>query len=123
MVPAAWTRAIAGVGRLMHQLAEDGIHLEMLDLGGGFPAGYGDPVPAIEQIGTVIGAALDRLPYRPALVVAEPGRHMVAETAVMVTEVIGRAQRSGQDWLHVDVSAFHGFMETQQTAGGWRFPV
>jgi ornithine decarboxylase len=123
VVPAAWRRAIGHAGRLMHELERDGIHLEMLDIGGGFPADYGDPVPAIEVIGREITTAVEALPYRPALVVAEPGRHMVAETAVMVTEVIGRTDRSGEHWLHVDVSAFHGFMETQQTASGWRYPM
>jgi ornithine decarboxylase len=123
VVPTAWTRALASVGRLMHQLEEDGIRLGMVDIGGGFPADYGDPVPPIEVIGRAISAALAHLPYRPALLAAEPGRHLVAETAVMVTEVIGRAERSGEEWLHVDVSAFHGFMETQQTAGGWRYPL
>jgi ornithine decarboxylase len=121
--PAAWARAITAAGALMRALEQDGIRLEMLDLGGGFPADYGDPVPAIEAIGRAVTGALDALPYRPALLVAEPGRHMVAEAAVMVAGVIGRAHRSGEEWLHLDVSAFHGFMETQQTAAGWRYPM
>ena len=38
----------------------------MLDIGGGFPARYGEPVPSIEQIGGVVTRALDELlPYRP----------------------------------------------------------
>ena len=48
------------VGRLMRQLLSDGIRIEMLDIGGGFPARYGDPVPAIEQIGIVVNRALQR---------------------------------------------------------------
>ena len=48
--PKAWRSAIASAGRLMHQLTNDGIHLQMLDLGGGFPACYGPPVPAIEAL-------------------------------------------------------------------------
>lgn len=121
---SAWVQAIASVGRLMRQLSADGIRLEMLDIGGGFPARYGDPVPTIEQIGAVIEPALDDLlPYVPALVVAEPGRHMVAETAVMVASVLGREERAGEEWLYVDVSAYHGLMETQQAVGQWRFPL
>lgn len=124
LAPSAWARAIGSAGRLLRLLDRDGIEVQMLDLGGGFPAGYGDPVPSIERIGAVVDEALETsLPYRPALVAAEPGRHLVAETAVMVTTVLGRAQRAGEHWLYVDVSAFHGFMETQQTAGGWHFPL
>lgn len=55
--------------------------------------------------------------------VAEPGRHLVAESAVMVATVLGREVRGGEHWLYVDVSAFHGLMETQQTPGGWDMPL
>ena len=121
---SAWVQAIASVGRLMRQLQSDGIRLEMLNLGGGFPAQYGDPVPSIGQIGTVVNRALDDLlPFQPALIAAEPGRHMVAETAVMVTTVLGREERAGEEWLYVDVGAYNGLMETQQTVGQWRFPL
>ena len=117
-------QAIASAGRLMRQLANDGIRLEMLNIGGGFPARYGDPVPTIEQIGTAVTRRLDEhLPYRPALIAAEPGRHLVAETAVMAATVLGREERDGEEWLYLDVGAYNGLMETQQTVGQWRFPL
>ena len=120
----AWVQAIASVGRLMRQLYSDGIEIGMLDIGGGFPAQYGDPVPGIGQLGAVINRALDELlPYVPELVAAEPGRHMVAETAVLVTTVLGREVRAGEEWLYLDVGAYNGLMETQQTVGQWRFPL
>ena len=120
----AWVQAIASVGRLMRQLRNDGIEIEMLDIGGGFPARYGDAVPDIAQIGTVVEQALaDLLPYVPALVAAEPGRHMVAETAVLVSTVLGREVRAGEEWLYLDVGAYNGLMETQQAVGQWRFPL
>lgn len=119
-----WVEAIAGMGRLMRQLLSDGITIEMLDIGGGFPARYDVSVPAIEQVGQVIVRALDDLlPYRPSLVAAEPGRHLVAESAVMVASVLGREERAGEDWLYLDVGAYHGLMETLQTVGQWRFPM
>src|SRR3954452_9602956 len=121
---SAWVQALSSVGRLMRQLAKDGVRLEMLDIGGGFPARYGDPAPSIQEIGAVVNRALDEmLPYRPALLAAEPGRHIVAEAAVMVAEVLGREVRAGEDWLYLDVGAYNGLMETQQTVGQWRFPL
>ena len=121
---SAWVQAMSSVGRLMRQLVKDGIVLEMLDIGGGFPAWYGETVPSIEEIGVVVTRSVDELlPYRPALVAAEPGRHLVAETAVMVAEVLGREVRAGEDWLYLDVGAYNGLMETQQTVGQWRFPL
>lgn len=120
----AWVQAIAAVARLMRQLLSDGIRIEMLDIGGGFPAWYGDPIPGIEQIGTVVNRALDELlPYVPVLIAAEPGRHLVAETAVLVSTVLGREVRAGEEWLYLDVGAYHGLMETQQAVGRWRYPL
>jgi len=122
--PSAWRSAMASVGRLLHQLAEDGVRLTMLDLGGGFPARYVDPVPPIEQYGRAITTAIDELlPYRPAVVVAEPGRYLVAESCVMVSSVLGREVRAGEEWLYVDVGVYNGLMETQQTLNEWSYPL
>jgi ornithine decarboxylase len=121
---SAWRQAIAAAGRLMAALATDGVHLEMLDLGGGFPARYVERVPTLGQVAEAIGPALEELlPYRPALLAAEPGRHLVAESAVMVSSVLGREVRAGENWLYLDIGAYHGMMETQQTVQQWRFPL
>lgn len=122
--PTSFVQAIASVGRLMRQLLGDGITLAMLDIGGGFPARYADAIPGIAQIGDAITSSLaEHLPYRPELVAAEPGRHLVAETAVMAATVLGREERAGEEWLYLDVGAYHGLMETHQTVGQWRFPL
>ncbi len=119
----AYRTAIAAAGTLMSRLTGDGITLDMIDLGGGFPARYVADVPTITEIGAVVTAALDALPYRPALVAAEPGRHLVAESGVLAATVIGREVRGTEDWLFVEVGAFHGLMEVLQTPGGWDFPM
>jgi ornithine decarboxylase len=122
--PSAWRQAIAAAGTLMRQLLDEGIRLSMVNLGGGFPARYVNDVPSIDEIGAVIASALeDLLPYRPEVVAAEPGRHLVAETAVMAATVLGREVRAGENWLYVDVGAYNGLMETQQSVNGWRFPL
>jgi ornithine decarboxylase len=119
----AWRSAIEQAGVLMGRLLADGIELAMLDLGGGFPARYQVEVPGIDEIGAVVTAALRSLPYRPALVVAEPGRYLVAEAAVMAATVIGREVRGAENWLFVEVGAYNGLMEVLQTPGGWDFPM
>ncbi len=121
---SSWVQAIAGMGRIMRQLLQDGIRIEMLDIGGGFPAEYDGPVPSIDQVADVINRAVDDcLPYRPRLLGAEPGRHLVAPAGVMVASVLGREERAGEEWLYLDVGAYNGLMETQQTVGQWRFPL
>jgi ornithine decarboxylase len=121
---SAWRQAIAAAGKLMTELATAGIHIGMLDMGGGFPSRYVAEVPSLRAIADVINPALaELLPYRPGLLAAEPGRHLVAEAAVMAVGVIGRERRGDENWLFVDVGAYNGMMETLQTANGWDYPM
>jgi ornithine decarboxylase len=120
----AWRQAVSAAGTLLDRLADDGIELTMVDLGGGFPARYIEPVPAIEQVAATLRTALtELLPYQPEVLAAEPGRHFVAESAVMVTTVLGREVRAGENWLYLDVGAYNGLFETQQTVNQWLFPL
>ena len=121
--PAPWERAIAQSCALMQRLAKQGLKLQMLDIGGGFPADYATPAPPIECFGQRIMAALaDHLPYAVELV-AEPGRALVAGAGVIVSEVIGVATRAGRTWVHLDVGAFNGMMESLETQNQLRYPV
>jgi ornithine decarboxylase len=122
--PPAWRRAVAAAGRVMAEAAADGITLTMLNIGGGFPAHYVDDVPGIREIGAALGPALDELlPYRPEVLAAEPGRHLVAESGVMVATVLSRETRGGENWIYLDVGAFNGMMETLQTGNRWDYPL
>lgn len=121
--PAHWERAIAQSGAVMRDLRRQGLTLAMLDIGGGFPAAYASPVRPIEDFGRRIIAALAaHLPY-PVYVVAEPGRALVAEAGLLVSRVIGTAERAGRKWVHVDVGAFNGMMEALETRNQLRYPV
>jgi ornithine decarboxylase len=59
----------------------------------------------------------------PRHVAVEPGRYLVAESSVMVAGVIGRESRAGENWLYLDVGAYNGLIETQQTANRWSYPL
>jgi ornithine decarboxylase len=119
-----WTDAITVASQLMRQLSKYGIRLQMLNLGGGFPARYGPPIPTIRSIGAAIGQALEMsLPYLPETLAAEPGRFLVAESSVLVASVLGRAVRDAQNWLYLDIGAYNGLMETLQTGQTWELPL
>jgi ornithine decarboxylase len=121
--PTAWDAAVENSARLMNDLLADGIRLTMVDIGGGFPAGYVAYTPHLPGIGKHILAAVERyLPY-PVDLVAEPGRALVAEAGTMVSTVIGVAERHGTRWVHLDVGAFNGMMEALETANQLRYPV
>lgn len=121
--PRAWRSAIARCAIVMRELDQQGIRLEMLNLGGGLPARYVDPVPPIDTITDGLVRALHQLPYAPRLLCAEPGRYLVAESSVLVTTVIGVASRGTERWAYVDVGGYNGIMEAIQTGGRWHFPL
>ena len=111
------------MGKMLSELQLDRLKLEFLNISGGFPARYEDPVPPIEQIAEAIYSALDdHLPYIPTHLAAEPGRYLVAESSVIASGVIGREVRAGESWIYLDVGAYNGLIETKQTRK-WRYPL
>ena len=77
--PRAWEDATRRSAAVLRELQAHGITLRMLNIGGGFPARYTDPVPDLAEYSACIRQAVDRhLPY-PIQLSAEPGRALVAE--------------------------------------------
>ena len=121
--PHAWEDATRRAAAVLRTLQAHGITLGMLNIGGGFPARYTDPIPDLADYGACIGQAVARhLPY-PIQLCAEPGRALVAEAGVLVTTIIGTAERAGRSWLHLDVGAFNGMMETLLTQNRLVYPL
>jgi ornithine decarboxylase len=120
--PGAWKPCISLCADIMRSLMPFGIWLEMLDIGGGFPVSYDVPVPSMKEFGEVINDALEQLPYA-VKITSEPGRALVAESGVLVATVIGTAYRNGYKWVHLDVGAFNGMMESLETHNTLRYPV
>ena len=121
--PLMYSRAIERCGLVMRRLEPHGTRIEMLNIGGGMPATYAEPVPDIRAVGDAVSQSVARLPYRPPLLAAEPGRFLVAESSVLVATVIGTARRAGERWAYLDVGGFNGLMEAIQTGGRWLFPI
>ena len=119
----AWAKAINALAPVLASLGHLGIELELLDIGGGFPARYDRPVPSVEEIGRHTLAALSHLPHRPRRIVCEPGRALVAESGIIASTIIGREQRLGTEWVYLDVGAYNGLMESAQTKATWAFPL
>jgi ornithine decarboxylase len=106
-----WETAIKAAGETVIALQEDGFDIEFVDLGGGFPADYGDPTPGIAEVARVIEQSVKQYIPDDIRLMAEPGRYIVANSTYLVTTVIGREHRVGTDWLYLDVGTFQGLME------------
>jgi ornithine decarboxylase len=115
--PHQWELPIAHAAGIFHACARQGIALSLLNLGGGLPAQYRSPVPALERYAEVIDTALTRHfgASRPH-VLLEPGRHMVGDAGVLHSEVVLVAERphaGGHRWVYLDAGRYNGLPETQ----------
>lgn len=121
--PDDWLAALHVATSALEQLDASGIRIRTLNLGGGFPGVYHtEDVGRFDAIArAVAGFISSRLP-RHVSVVAEPGRYIAANSAVMVTEVIGTETRDGRRWAHLDLGVFQGLMEPLEVPE-WRYPV
>ena len=120
----AYEVAIAKVGMLFTDLADAGVKLRMMNLGGGFPTRYRDAVPEIDQFGNAIMDAMiahfgNNLPE----MVIEPGRFVVGDAGVVSAEVVLVSQRDKADplrWVYLDIGRFGGLAETEGEAIKYR---
>ena len=87
-----------------------GAPLEVLDIGGGFPAPYRTSVMSLSDYCRHLSRALDAtfgdLPIR---IIAEPGRGMCAESVTLITRVVGKSVRSGLPWYFIDDGVYGSF--------------
>jgi ornithine decarboxylase len=65
---------------------------------------------------------MSALPH-PVRLAVEPGRALVAEAGVLVASVIGVADRHGRRFVHLDLGAFNGLMETLETRRTLVYPL
>ncbi|MCW9025032.1 MAG: diaminopimelate decarboxylase [Gammaproteobacteria bacterium] len=77
--------ALERVLHLIDQLAEKGIELEHLDLGGGLGIQYNDEIPPLPD--EYIRALMDRLQDRQLKILIEPGRAIAGNAGILVTQV------------------------------------
>lgn len=67
------------------RLAEQGIPIEHLDIGGGLGVRYRDETPPTPQ--DYVGKLLEKLGDRPLKILMEPGRAIAANAGILLTEV------------------------------------
>ncbi len=109
--PLAWVRALERLHPLWKALEQRGSLLSCINIGGGFPAQFEQPVPTVEEIARQVLLRWQEWFGSQAQLWVEPGRGLVGDAGIMVTTVINRARRNGQEWLYVDAGVFHGLIE------------
>ena len=121
-----WDAAIAKVKVIFERLKEeDGITLQMINMGGGFPANYITRTNSLETYAEEIIRFLkedfgDDLPE----IILEPGRSLIANAGILVSEVVLVARKSRtavERWVYTDVGKFSGLIETMDES--IKFPI
>ncbi|RDH74948.1 type III PLP-dependent enzyme [Mycolicibacterium moriokaense] len=85
-----------------------GAPTRIIDIGGGFPVNYREPMPTIEAIAAVVDEVLgDRRDEFTLL--AEPGRFLTADAMTLLTSVVGSAARDGRLWHYLDDGVYGSY--------------
>jgi ornithine decarboxylase len=121
----AWDKALKSAAAVFKDLAERGITLSMVNLGGGFPARYLKEVPPVKLYGNAIFRALRRhFGNRIPETIIEPGRGLVGDAGMIEAEVVLISKKSDDDkvrWVYLDIGKFGGLAETMEEA--IRYPI
>jgi ornithine decarboxylase len=121
----AWDIALEQAASIFRALAEKGITLEMVNMGGGFPTRYLKDVPAALAYGNAIHDSLAKH-FGNAIpeTIIEPGRGMVGNAGVIKAEVVLISKKHKDDdvrWVYLDIGKFGGLAETMDEA--IRYPI
>ena len=121
----AYEAAIAKVAMLFTDLAEAGVKIRMVNLGGGYPVRYKAEVPEIDDFGSAImGAMAEHFGNAIPEIVIEPGRFLVADAGVVSSEVVLVSRKAENDpvrWVYLDIGRFGGLAETEGEAIKYAF--
>jgi ornithine decarboxylase len=94
---------------LITHVAESlGVRGRVIDIGGGFPVDYREPMPTIDAIADVIDGALGQA-REDFTLLAEPGRYLAADCMTLLTSVVGTAERDGQLWCYLDDGVYGSY--------------
>ncbi len=121
----AWDSAISNMCHIFFRLETYGIQLRYINMGGGFPAHYLSPTNPVDVYGQEIYRYLsekfgDEIPE----IIMEPGRSLVGDAGVLVSEVVMVSRKSNVDldqWVFIDAGKFNGLIET--SAESIRYPL
>ena len=113
----AYETAIGKVGMLFTDLAQAGVNLRMVNLGGGYPVRYRDEIPGIDRFADAIMSAMTEhfgndLPE----ILVEPGRFLVGDAGVISAEAVLVCHKGSDDpvrWVYLDIGRFGGLAETE----------
>lgn len=83
--------------------------MNLVDIGGGFPAPYDSTVKPFKELAKVINSELTRLFPKNIQILAEPGRFLVATAGYAISSVVGKAVRDGKPCYYINDGVYHTY--------------
>lgn len=119
-----WAPTLRAFAQTWAEARARGHDLTLLNIGGGFPAFYGEAIQAPEDYARAVVALIEAHFGAVPQIMAEPGRGMVAEAGIIVCEVMLAARKSARDlhrWVFLSIGRFSGLAETEDEAIRYQF--
>jgi ornithine decarboxylase len=106
LLPTAYTKALIESQKMLNEAAYLGFNMEILDIGGGFPAR-----PQFEDIAEEISQRLELLAidFPNLSVIAEPGRYFAEPVFTLATQVISRKVDNGILMYYINDGVYGSF--------------
>src|SRR3989344_1523264 len=110
----SWVTALSLCRKVYGDLIKQhDLKLDLISLGGGVPIKYREPIPSVTEMARIILKGKKELfgDVPNLRFTIEPGRGIVGTAGIMVTTVVGRSERGGEQWLFIDCGVYNGLME------------
>ena len=119
-----WAPTLDEMASIWNAAHEAGFELSLLNIGGGFPAFYGEEIQAPTDYARQVIALVTARFGEAVQIMAEPGRGLVAEAGVIAAEVMLASRKSDRDmhrWVYLNIGRFSGLAETEGEAIRYQF--
>ena len=106
-----YIQALEMSAAIFREAKQNGIKLNILDIGGGFPIKHFDKDNHInfETLASKIRKELKRLFDKDVKFIAEPGRFFAGPAGLLITKVVGRTFRNNKNYYYLDDGIYQDF--------------
>jgi len=106
-----YLQALELAAGIFSEAAEEGLRLQMVDIGGGFPIQHFDNEIGInfERMAVQIRQQIRSLFSKDVRFIAEPGRFLVGPAGILATQVIGRTFRNNKNFYYLNDGIYQDF--------------
>lgn len=109
-----WKNNISVITKLVREAYKDGIILDTVDFGGGYPIQYKSSVPPLATIAKTIGEGQKKMSalYPNMHYIFEPGRKSIGESVVLIAKIAHTKEFNGKNIAILDSSLYNTSPDT-----------